>query len=206
MKSLPNIDYKLLERTAEDAGAIRNARYWILRYLRQGLSDAYIIATLLGHGKVSADDISKLIEECKKKISTAQEKPVGKYGNIVNYLKEKGVEIDEATLDKKLRTFFEDMITEVLKNPTQWDRTRNINFMELFKYLGGQEQETPQEQPVEKQASGEVLTMGDRVRTSNGDTGEIVGSYVDSDGDNAVIVRGENDTEINCKAREVERI
>jgi len=87
----------------------------------------------------------------------AQEKPIGKYGNMVNYLKEKGVDVDEATLDKKLRTFFEDLITEVLKNPAQWDRTRNINFMEMFKYLSGedqgqeqaQEQPEPQEQPVE---------------------------------------------------------
>jgi len=79
----------------------------------------------------------------KKLQPKGQEKPVGKYGNLMNYLKEKGVEVDEATLDKKLRTFFEDMITEVLKNPTQWDRTRNINFMELFKYLGEEVPERP---------------------------------------------------------------
>lgn len=67
----------------------------------------------------------------------AQEKPIGKYGNIKNYLRERtGIDVDDATLDKKLRTFFEDLITEILKNPTQWDRTRNINFMELFNYLG----------------------------------------------------------------------
>ena len=91
----------------------------------------------------------------------AQEKPVGKYGNLKNYLHEKGVEIDEATLDKKMRTFFEDMITEVLKNPTQWDRTRNINFMELFKYLGGQEEES-QEQPQEQMQEQPVEKMGKR--------------------------------------------
>jgi len=105
----------------------------------------------------------------KKLQPKAQEKPVGKYGNLKNYLKEKGIEIDEATLDKKLRTFFEDMITEVLKNPTQWDRTRNINFMELFKYLGGQdEEEMPEQQPeheieqMGKQA-GEILPSGKKV-------------------------------------------
>jgi len=80
----------------------------------------------------------------------AQEKPVGKFGNLKNYLKDQGIEVDEVTLDKKLRSFFEDMITEVLKNPAQWDRTRNINFMELFKYLGGTDEEMPQEQPVQQ--------------------------------------------------------
>ena len=70
------------------------------------------------------------------KLQVAQEKPVGKYGNLANYLKERsGVDVDDATLDKKLRTFFEDLITEILKNPAEWDRTRNINFMELYNYL-----------------------------------------------------------------------
>lgn len=70
------------------------------------------------------------------KLKIAQEKPVGKYGNLANYIKERsGVDIDDATLDKKLRTFFEDVITEILKNPAEWDRTRNINFMELYNYL-----------------------------------------------------------------------
>jgi hypothetical protein len=93
------------------------------------------------------------------KIITAQEKPIGKYGNIKNYLRERGgADIDDATLDKKMRTFFEDLITEILKNPTQWDRTRNINFMELMNYLEGTgEQEVEQmEQPAqpEQKVSG----------------------------------------------------
>ena len=76
------------------------------------------------------------------KLKIAQTKPVGKYGNLANFLKERsGVSIDDATLDKKLRTFFEDMITEILKNPAEWDRTRNINFMEMFNYLEEQEQQ-----------------------------------------------------------------
>ena len=89
------------------------------------------------------------------KLKIGQEKPIGKYGNLKNYIKERsGIDIDDATLDKKLRTFFEDLITEILKNPTQWDRSRNINFMELFKYLSGQDEEEqlPQqpEQEIEK--------------------------------------------------------
>jgi hypothetical protein len=70
------------------------------------------------------------------KLTNAAEKPVGKYANLRNYIMETtGVNIDDMTLDKKLRTFFEDLITEILKNPADWNRTRNINFMELFKYL-----------------------------------------------------------------------
>ena len=81
-------------------------------------------------------------------LKIAQEKPVGKYGNLANYIKERnGISIDDATLDKRLRTFFEDMITEILKNPAEWDRTRNINFMELFNYL--EEQEKQPEQNVQ---------------------------------------------------------
>ena len=81
------------------------------------------------------------------KLITGQEKPIGKYGNLKNYIKERNdVDIDDATLDKKLRTFFEDLITEILKNPKIFDRTRNINFMELFEYLSGIDEES-QEQP-----------------------------------------------------------
>ena len=74
----------------------------------------------------------------------AQEKPVGKYGNLKNFIKERaGVDIDDNTLDKKLRSFFEDMITEILKSPKDWDRTRNINFMELYNYLQGEGEGEP---------------------------------------------------------------
>ena len=83
----------------------------------------------------------------------AGEKPNGKFGNLKNYLQEQGVEV----CYNKLRSFFEDMITEVLKNPAQWDRTRNINFMELFHYLGGTDEEMPQEQPAEPQ--GKPITQ-----------------------------------------------
>ena len=77
-----------------------------------------------------------------KMLKTAEDKPVGKYGNLLNYLKQRGgVTIDENTADKKLRTFFEDLITEILKNPEQFDRTRNINLMELFNYLEGKEEQ-----------------------------------------------------------------
>jgi hypothetical protein len=92
------------------------------------------------------------------KLKKAQVETVGKYGNLANYLKERsGVSINDASLDKRLRTFFEDMITEILKNPAEWDRTRNINFMELFNYLEEQEQgkgrEQLQEQKLGKLAS-----------------------------------------------------
>ncbi len=71
------------------------------------------------------------------RLKLSQEKPVGKYGNLTNYIKSRdGVDVDDATLDKKLRTFFEDLITEILKNPESFDKTRNINFTELFNYLG----------------------------------------------------------------------
>jgi hypothetical protein len=81
-------------------------------------------------------------------LKISQVETVGKYGNLANYLKERsGVSINDASLDKRLRTFFEDMITEILKNPADWDRTRNINFMELFKYL--EEQEKQPEQNVQ---------------------------------------------------------
>ena len=67
--------------------------------------------------------------------------PKSKYHNLSMYITERngGVQPNEMTLDKKLRTFFEDMISEILKSPEAWDRTRNINFMELFNYLEKEE-------------------------------------------------------------------
>ena len=118
-----------------------------------------------------------------KMLKTAEDKPVGKYGNLINYLKERGgVTVDENTADKKLRTFFEDLITEILKNPEQFDRTRNINLMELFNYLEGKEEQQQEEQPKEVQASVEAwdksggkLKIGDRVYYPNkGIMGKIV--------------------------------
>ena len=102
------------------------------------------------------------------------ERPVGKYGNLKNFLKERaGIDVDDATLDKKLRSFFEDMITEILKSPKDWDRTRNINFMELYNYLQGEgegeaapaqafkEQERPSMQIGFRPGAG--LNIGDNV-------------------------------------------
>jgi len=103
------------------------------------------------------------------KLITGQKKPIGKYGNLKNFLKERdGIDIDDNTLDKKLRTFFEDLITEILKNPSRWDRTKNINFMELFNYLSGiEEQELPPQQPEQIEQTGEQENRDNLERAKN---------------------------------------
>jgi len=73
-----------------------------------------------------------------KLLQKTSQKPTGKYSNMVAYLTERsgGEQPNEAMIDKKMRTFFEDLISEILKNPKGWDRSKNINFIELFNYLG----------------------------------------------------------------------
>ena len=117
MKSLPQIDYGMLKQAQED----KEMPDWEHRLSRTPEQDARV------------------------EMEGWRKKPVGKYGNLANFLQERsGVSIDDQTLDKRLRTFFEDLITEILKNPAEWDRTRNINFMELFNYLEEQEKQPEQ--------------------------------------------------------------
>lgn len=98
-----------------------------------------------------------------KLLQKTSQKPTGKYSNMVAYLTERGggEQPNEAMLDKKMRTFFEDLITEILKNPKGWDRSKNINFMELFNYLEGKEEQLPQKEqmPQEEGQSQEQQPM-----------------------------------------------
>ena len=59
-----------------------------------------------------------------------------KYDKIKSYiLQRNGADLDAKVIDEKIRLWFEDMVTEIIKSPESFDRTRNINFMELFNSL-----------------------------------------------------------------------
>jgi len=171
MKSLPNIDYnKLINKKAVGPDEAGSVRIYLdddeISIVKEGYAED------LASGKIVLVGNELWVSEGQEQqwadalgitlgSKEAQTKPVGKYANLKNYLQERsGVEIDETTLDKKLRTFFEDMITEVLKNPAEWDRTRNVNFMELMNYLEGQDEGQPEvpEQVSEEQPAPAMPT------------------------------------------------
>lgn len=71
-------------------------------------------------------------------IKRGRSTPLGRFENLANYLKERtGLEQDAAELDRRMRTFFEDMITRVLKSPADFDRDVEINGKALMNFLGG---------------------------------------------------------------------
>lgn len=64
--------------------------------------------------------------------------PGGKYENLLIYLKERsGIEIDAAELDRRMRTFFEDMITRVTKSPEEYDQDITLDGKALMDFLSG---------------------------------------------------------------------
>jgi hypothetical protein len=65
--------------------------------------------------------------------------PMGRFENLAIYLKDRsGKEQDAAELDRRLRTFFEDMITRILKSPDSFDNDSvEIDGKALMNFLSG---------------------------------------------------------------------
>jgi hypothetical protein len=75
--------------------------------------------------------------ESLKKVA-ARQSPMGKYENLALYLKDRtGKPIDVAEIDRKMRTFFEDMITRIVKSPEDFDRDVTIDGKVLMNFLAG---------------------------------------------------------------------
>ena len=68
--------------------------------------------------------------------------PGGKYTNLLTYLREmvqkrtgKAVNLDPMEIDKRIRTYFEDIITDILKNPSAWEKNMKFDGVALYNYL-----------------------------------------------------------------------
>ena len=83
------------------------------------------------------------------KTRTAAKAPTGRYEALVSYLKSRGSIVDAAEVDRKTRTFFEDVINKILANPSEWDADRVLDGKALMDYLAGvnPQQTAPMEAP-----------------------------------------------------------
>jgi hypothetical protein len=75
-----------------------------------------------------------------------------RYQALVNYLSQRGSQVDAAEVDRRMRTWFEDLINRVLQDPAAWDVEKILDGKALMDYLsgvkGGQEQPPQQEPPA----------------------------------------------------------
>lgn len=66
--------------------------------------------------------------------------PEGRFQGLISYLGQRSsgaTTVDAAELDRRLRTWFEDMITQLLASPKDWDQDRTLNGRALMDYLAG---------------------------------------------------------------------
>ncbi len=82
--------------------------------------------------------------------------PEGKYSALLEYLRQRtggAVPLDAAEVDRRIRTWFEDIITEILKNPAAWDAVQQLQGNALMDYLAGAKAPTgkpPVTPPIEE--------------------------------------------------------
>ena len=84
----------------------------------------------LDYKKLAIDRLSRL------KMKTAAT-PSGRYQNLVAYLQKRGSAVDAAEVDRRLRTWFEDVINKILADPAGWDADRVLDGKVLMDFLSG---------------------------------------------------------------------
>lgn len=91
----------------------------------------------------------KKLAMSRLKIIKADKAPTGRYDALVSYLKQRGSQVDAAEVDRRTRTWFEDMINKLLANPAEWDADRVLNGKALMDFLSGVkgEQQAPPPAP-----------------------------------------------------------
>ncbi len=94
-------------------------------------------------------DYKKLAMARLKMVKTSDKAPTGRYDALVAYLQQRGSRVDAAEADRRLRTWFEDMINRLLTSPAEWDADRTLNGKALMDFLSGikSEQAAPPPQP-----------------------------------------------------------
>lgn len=68
---------------------------------------------------------------------TADKAPTGRYDPLVAYLKQRGSNVGAAEVDRRIRTFFEDVINKVIAQPGEWDQDRVLDGKALMDFLSG---------------------------------------------------------------------
>ena len=74
--------------------------------------------------------------------------PAGRFDTLLAYLRSRGSQVDAAEADRRLRTWFEDVVDRVLSDPEGWDQDMTLNGKSLFDFLSGVKSEAapaPQE-------------------------------------------------------------
>lgn len=85
-----------------------------------------------------------------KGIKTAKG-PEGRYQALVAYLKQRSggaTSVDAAEVDRRVRTWFEDIINKMLTSPQEWDQDRVMNGKALFDFLAGTKVQEPPAPPA----------------------------------------------------------
>ena len=81
-------------------------------------------------------DYKKLAIDSLSRFKTAA-KPTGRYAALVSYLQQRGSAVDAAEVDRRLRTWFEDIISQLIAKPQEWDAERILDGKALMDFLSG---------------------------------------------------------------------
>lgn len=102
-------------------------------------------ASLMGERTHLPDlDYKKLAIDRLSRIRTGTQVPTGRYDALVAYLQQRGSQVDAAEVDRRVRTWFEDLINRVITNPQEWDADRVLNGKALMDFLSGVQSPAPQ--------------------------------------------------------------
>lgn len=95
-------------------------------------------ASLMGERTKLPDlDYTKLAIERLGRIKNAVQAPAGRYAALLQYLQARGSNVDAAELDRRLRTFFDNVINRVISEPKEWDQDRVLDGKSLMDFLSG---------------------------------------------------------------------
>ena len=88
---------------------------------------------------------------CARLSAIAAKGPTGRFESLVAYLAERSqgaTAVDAAELDRRLRTWFEDLITRILAEPEEWDQEMILNGKTLMDFLAGTKAPEPPAPPA----------------------------------------------------------
>jgi hypothetical protein len=118
--------------------------------LRPGLMSEKTHLPDLDYRKLQIASLGRMAKTAK---APADHAAGQRYQALVSYLGQRGSQVDAAEVDRRMRTWFEDLINRVLQDPAAWDVEKILDGKALMDYLsgvkGGQGQ-PPQEQPPVK--------------------------------------------------------
>jgi len=90
----------------------------------------------LDYQGLAASRLSKMREAMR----TAAKGPEGRFEGLLAYLAKRSggaAAADAAEVDRRLRTWFEDLITRILQDPAGWDQDMTLSGGALMDYLAG---------------------------------------------------------------------